>query len=353
MDEINNDREYIDFLVDIKDRIRKAQYSALKAANIELVSLYWDIGRKIVEKQSELGWGKSVVEQLSKDLRAEYPGSRGFSSQNLWNMRFCYLELQFNSNLQTLFREIGWSNLIVILSKCKDNSEREFYMLHTKKFGWTFRVLIHQIENMTYEKYLLNQTNFDRVLPGDYKHQANLAVKDHYTFDFLELAGEHSERELESALINNIRAFLSEMGYWFTYVGNQFRVQVGEKEFFIDLLLYHRKLRSLIAIELKIGEFQPEYKGKMEFYLTALNKQYKDENENDSIGIIICKTKDRTVVEYSLSSAVHPIGVASYETTPNLPEKYKKYLPSAEEITDKLSFVRNLIGDSKDKIYDA
>ncbi|OGU14601.1 MAG: hypothetical protein A2X61_05925 [Ignavibacteria bacterium GWB2_35_12] len=339
--------DYADFLTEIKERIRKAQYQALKIANNELISLYLFIGNSIIEKQNNLGWGKGVVEQLSKDLRLEYPGVQGFSVQNLWNMRFCYNELQDKPKLQTLSREIGWSNLIAVLTKCKDNFEREFYLLHTKKFGWTYRVLIHQIENKTYEKYLLNQTNFDEVMPEKYKNQAKLAVKDFYTFDFLELSEEHSEHELETALIKNIQSFLTEMGHWFTFVGSQFRLQVGDKEFFIDLLLYHRKLRSLIAIELKIGEFQPEYKGKMEFYLTALNKQVKDENENDSIGIIICKSKDRTVVEYSLSSATHPIGVASYETSPNLPAEYRDYLPSPEDISDKLSLVRNLLDNSE------
>ncbi len=233
----------------------------------------------------------------------------------------------------------------MILTKCKDPQKREFYLLHVKKFGWTKDVLIHQIENKTYEKYLLNQTSFDRTLPEEYAHQAKLAVKDHYTFDFLELADEHSEHELEQALVRNIRKFLIEMGAWFTFVGNQFRIEVGDKEYFIDLLLFHRKLRRFVAVELKIGEFQPEYKGKMEFYLTVLNDRYKEDDENDAIGIIICKSKDKTVVEYSLKTATQPIGVATYSTSPRLPEEYRKYLPAPEVIAEHLTIVQEMMGD--------
>lgn len=181
----------------MKERIKQAQYKALKMVNYELVNLYWDLGQLIVTKQQTLGWGKSVVEQLSKDLQMAFPSHNGFSTPNLWNMRLVYLELYDKPNLQTLSREIGWSHLVQVVNKCKDNLEREFYLLHVRKFGWTYRVLTHQIENKTYEKYLLNQTNFDKILPDDYKHQALLAIKDHYTFDFLELSGEHSEFELD------------------------------------------------------------------------------------------------------------------------------------------------------------
>lgn len=181
-----------------------------------------------------------------------------------------YSEYQSVENLQPLVAEISWTKHIVILNKCKDSLERQFYILSTKKFGWTKNVLIHQIENKTYEKYLLNQTNFDNTLPETIKNQAVLAVKDEYIFDFLELSDKHSERELELALIQNIRNFLLEMGHFYTFVGNQFRLAVADKEYSIDLLLYHRQLQCLIAIDLKVGEFIPEYKCKMEYYLTVL-----------------------------------------------------------------------------------
>lgn len=345
----HTNHDYVSFVAEAKERIRQSQYEALKAVNQELIRLYWDLGRMIVEKQQHQGWGKSVVEQLAKDIQAEYPGIQGFSTTNLWNMRMFYTEIQQQPKLQPLVGEIGWSKNIVILTRCKDPLEREFYLLHVKKFGWTKNVLIHQIENNTYAKYLLNQTNFDRTLPDEYKHQAKLAVKDHYTFDFLELADEHSEHELELALVRHIRKFLIEMGAWFTFVGNQFRLEVGDKEYFIDLLLFHRKLRRFVAVELKIGEFQPEYKGKMEFYLTVLNEQYKEADEQDAIGIIICKSKDKTVVEYSLKTATQPIGVATYSTSPLLPEEYRQYLPAPEVIAERLAIVREALGDESEE----
>jgi predicted nuclease of restriction endonuclease-like (RecB) superfamily len=340
-------QEYEQFLSLIKERIYESKYRALKAVNDELIALYWDLGKIIVQKQQEEGWGKSIVEKLSADLKESNLGVQGFSVSNLWYMRQFYLEYKDKPNLQPLVGEIGWSHNTVIFSKCKDDLEREFYILHTKKFGWTKNVLIHQIENKTYQKYLLNQTNFDNTLPADYSYQASLSIKDNYTFDFLELSEQHSEYDLENALISNIRKFLAEMGHWYTFVGNQYRLTVGENEYFIDLLLYHRKLRALIAIELKVGDFLPEYKGKMEFYLTALNRNLKEENENDAIGIIICKSKDKTVVEYSLSSSNHPIGVSTYTTNSNLPQDYQKYIPDKETISRKLEQVRVAFNSNK------
>jgi predicted nuclease of restriction endonuclease-like (RecB) superfamily len=248
-----------------------------------------------------------------------------------------YTEYQAVEFLVPLVREISWSKHITILKKCKNNQERQFYILSTKKFGWTKNVLIHQIENQTFEKYLLNQTNFEITLPEAIKNQAHLAVKDEYTFDFLNLADEYSESELEQALIQNIRSFLIELGHNYTFVGNQYKVTVSDKEYFIDLLLYHRHLRCLIAVELKIGEFLPEYKGKMEFYLAVLNDSIKLPHENEAIGIIICKSKDRTIVEYSLKSSAMPIGVATYNTTSVLPKEYQGLLPSSSEISNKIN----------------
>jgi predicted nuclease of restriction endonuclease-like (RecB) superfamily len=248
-----------------------------------------------------------------------------------------YSEYQPVEFLVPLVREISWSKHITILKKCKNNQERQFYILSTKKFGWTKNVLIHQIENKTFEKYLLNQTNFESTLPKAIQNQAHLAVKDEYTFDFLNLADEHTESELENALIKNVRNFLLEMGHQFAFIGNQYKLALEDKEYFIDLLLYHRQLQCLIAIELKIGEFLPEYKGKMEFYLSLLNEKIKLPTENDSIGIIICKEKNRTVVEYSLKTSQVPIGVATYTLTDKLPKNYQNLLPSSKEISDKIN----------------
>ena len=324
---------YPDLLAEIKERIRLAQYAALKAVNTELVGLYWDIGRMIVDRQADAQHGSSIAEQLSKDLRSEFPGISGFSRRNVFYMREFYLLYRKDERVQPLVAQIGWSHNLVILQRCKDPLEREFYILMTHKFGWSKNVLIHQIDNQSYEKSLLGQTNFDQSLTPELRAQAKLAVKDEYNFDFLEMGEEHSERELERALINRIENFLRAMGGMFAFMGSQYRLKVDGKEFFIDLLLFHRRLRCLVAIDLKIGEFQPEFVGKMQFYLTALDRQVRQEDENPSIGIILCKEKNRTVVEYALHDARKPIGVATYEITRTLPKSLKGQLPSPKEIS--------------------
>lgn len=316
----------------IKERVRSAQYAALKAVNTELVGLYWDIGRMIAERQEKAGWGRSVVDNLSADLRQEFPGVAGFSVQNLWYMRQFYLEYSGHERLQLLVGEIAWAHNLVIISKCKPPLEREFYIRMTRKFGWSKNVLIHQIDNQSYEKSLLGQTNFDQALTPELRAQAKLAVKDEYTFDFLELGEEHSERELERALIARIEDFLRTMGGMFAFMGSQYRLEIDGEEFFIDLLLFHRRLRCLVAIELKIGKFKPEFVGKMQFYLTALDRQVRKEDENPSIGIILCKEKTRTIIEYALYDARKPIGVATYEITKTLPKELRGQLPQPEEI---------------------
>ncbi len=328
--------DYPRLLAEIKERIRSAQYQALKAVNRELVGLYWDIGRMIVERQEAEGWGKSVVERLSGDLRQEFPGVSGFSVQNLWYMRQFYSEYHGEERLQPLVGEIAWAHNLAIMSKCKDPLEREFYIRMTRKFGWSKNVLIHQIENQSYEKSLLGQTNFDQALTPELRAQAKLAVKDEYTFDFLELGEEHGERELERALIARIEEFLRAMGGMFAFMGSQYRLEVDGDEYFIDLLLFHRHLKALVAIELKIGKFLPEHVGKMQFYLTALDRQVRQVDENPSIGIILCKEKKRTVVEYALHDARKPIGVATYEITKTLPKALKGQLPSPQEISQLL-----------------
>lgn len=279
--------EYLDFRNEITSRIRSAQYEALKAVNKEMIALYWEIGRRITKQQAALGWGKSVVENLSRDIQKEFPGIKGFGVSNMWDMARFYAEYRSNEILQPLVGEISWSKHIVILTKCKETRQRQFYILSTKKYGWTKDVLINKIEAKTYENYLLGQSNFDTTLPEKIKSQAILALKDEYTFDLVGLSEEHSEYELEQAIIKNIRAFLMEFGPDFAFVGNQYRIEVDGKEYFIDLLLYNRRLQAMIAIELKIGEFLPEYKGKMEFYLNVLNDTVRLPHENPAIGIII------------------------------------------------------------------
>jgi predicted nuclease of restriction endonuclease-like (RecB) superfamily len=332
---------YKNFLSEIKLRIRSAQYEALKAVNKEAIQLNWDIGKSIVEKQEELGWGKSVVEQLSKDLQTEFPGQSGWSARNLWRMKQFYETYRKNEFLPPLVAEIGWTHNCIILEKCKDDLQREFYVRMTRKYGWTKDVLTNQIEGNSYSLYLTNQTNFEQTLPGKYKNQAILAVKDEYNFDFLALADKHSERELETALVNNIRQFLIEMGGDFAFLGNQYRVEDDGDEYFIDLLLFHRRLKSLVAVELKIGNFIPEYAGKMQFYLSILNEKVKLQDENPSIGIIICKEKKRTRVEYALRNSDQPIGVSTYRLTHKLPKEFEGLLPSPEKIAENIKLINN------------
>ena len=335
---------YGSFIKEIKDLIYRRQYEAMKKVNVELLQLYWEIGGEIERKQHEQGWGKSVVEVLAKELQKEFPGVQGFSARNLWLMRRFYVEYSGNAILHPLGAEInlvpippilldiGWKKNTIIMEKCKDLTQREFYIKMTKRYGWTKDVLINNIENKAFEKYLTNQTNFDETVPEKYRLQAKLAVKDDYNFDFLEMGIEHSEAELEAAIMKNVRTFLIEMGGDFAFIGNQYLLQVGSENYHIDLLLFHRRLKSLIAIELKVGDFTPEYAGKMQFYLTALDETKKLPDENPSIGIIICKSKERTIVEYALKSSDKPIGVATYSLHDSLPENLRSLLPSPDEI---------------------
>jgi len=330
---------YTELLASLKTRIRSAQYEALKAVNKELISLYWDIGKMIVKQQVKEGWGKAVVENLASDLQKEFPGMQGFSARNVWYMRTFYAEYSANTKLQPMVAEISWTKNVVILERCKDDLEREFYIRMTRRMGWTKNVLIHQIDNKTYEKTILNQTNFDKALPDKINKQAKLAVKDEYTFDFLELGEDHSEMELERALMAKINRFLIEMGGAFTFLGNQYRLEVDGNEFFIDILLYHRRLKSLVAVELKIGEFKPEFAGKMQFYLTALDKHVRLKGENSSIGIILCRSKNKTIVEYTLKDTKKPIGVAKYKTVKKVPSDLRNELPAPEQIMELLDSV--------------
>jgi len=324
--------EYITVLAEIKERVRSAQYAALRAVNKELVALYWDIGRIIVERQADAKHGAAIVERLAADLQAEFPGIAGFSRRNIFQMREFSLAYCDLPKVQPLVAQIAWTHNVIVMQRCKDPLEREFYIRMTKKFGWTKNVLRHQIEILSYQATVLGQTNFDRALTPKLRTQAKLAVRDEYTFDFLELGEQHSERELERALIARIEHFLRAMGGLFAFVGSQFRLEVGDKEYFLDLLLFHRRLRCLVAIDLKIGEFEPESIGKMQFYLTALDRQVREQGEGPPIGIILCKEKDRTIVEYSLQDARKPIGVATYRTVKRLPRELKGQFPAPEVI---------------------
>lgn len=331
---------YQQILTDIVGKIKSAQTRAMVSVNRELIAIYQEIGRTIHEQQQTAEWGDSVVRQLAKDLQNAFPGMKGFSARNLWRMKDFYASYQGNEKVTALLALISWTHHVVIMEKCKDNLEREFYIRMTKKNGWSYRVLMNQIDNRTYEKTIISQSNFEKNLPVNMMPEAKLAVKDEYAFDFLELGEDHSEHELEHAILQNIEKFLREMGNVYAFMGSQYRLEVGDQEFFIDLLLYHRKLKSLVAIELKVGPFIPEYVGKMQFYLAVLNDTVRIEDENPSIGIILCKEKNRTIVEYSLKETNKPINVAAYKTTDKLPKELKDELPTPEQIARLLDYIR-------------
>ncbi|WP_349244718.1 PDDEXK nuclease domain-containing protein [Anaerobaca lacustris] len=324
--------EYGRLLAEIRERVRSAQYEALRVVNKELVALYWDIGRMIVERQKDAVHGAAIAERLAEDLRGEFPGMGGFSRRNIFYMREFYTVYRGNRKVQPLVAQIAWTHNLVIIQRCKDPLEREFYIRMTRKFGWSKNALIHHIENQSYEKTLLGQTNFDQAVTPERRAQAKLAVKDDYTFDFLELGEPHAERELERAMVSRIEGFLQVMGGLFAFVGRQYRLEVDGREYSVDLLLFHRRLRCLVAVELKVGEFEPEHVGKMQFYLAALDDRAREEDENPSIGIILCKEKRRTIVEYALRDARRPIGVATYRIIRRLPRELKGQLPSPEQI---------------------
>ncbi len=328
---------YHALLKDVKERIRAAQYEALRAVNKELVSLYWDIGRLIAKRQQGVTWGRAVVRKLAIDLQSGFPGMAGFSERNIWYMRKFYLQYHDSPKLQPLVAEINWSHHIIILNKCKSDEERIFYMNQIRRFGWSKNVLIHQIEVFAYKKSLTVQSNYPVHLSQDLMPHLDGTLKDEYTFDFLELADSYNEKQLEFAILAKVEPFLREMGGMFSFIGSQFHLEVGQKEFFIDLLLYHRHLRCLVAIELKVAEFVPEYVGKMQFYLAALDSHVRAKGENPSIGIILCKSKDRTIVEYALRESKKPIGVATYRIVRKLPKNLRHELPGPEKVEKLLS----------------
>lgn len=324
-------REYINFLSEIKARIVSARIQAVRSVNHELIKLYWDIGKSIVGRQEKYGWGQSVVEQLSRDLNREYENLEGFSPDNLWRMRMFYLEYKGSSKLAQLVPEIPWGHNILIMQKVKSSAEREYYIKACKDFGWSRNVLLNQIKAGAYALSLKQKAhNFSKALPAHLAEQADESMKSVYNLDFLSITKPVLERELEKRLVEKMRQFILELGFGFSFIGNQYRLTLGNNEYFIDLLFYNRKLKCLVALELKTGKFEPEYAGKMDFYLHLLDEQVKMKDENPSIGIVLCADKDNIVVEYALRSVKKPVGVAEYYLTKKLPKAFKGKLPDAE-----------------------
>lgn len=329
--------DYLPFLEEIKGKIKSARIQAYRKANKELILLYNEIGEKIVEKQEQLGWGKGIVEKLSYDLKKEFPGLSGYSAQNLWYIRQFYLTYRDFPNLQQLVGEIPWGQNLVIMSRVKDYKGREFYIRKTFEYGWTRDVLVHQIETGAHlEIDAKKMHNFPQVLPEHLAEQADKALKDSYILDFLDISKPLHERQLEKKLIVRFKDFITELGLGFCFIGSQYKIKLNDKEYFIDLLFFHRKLRSLVAIELKIGAFKPEYAGKMNFYLNILDNFVRMPEENPSIGIIICKDRNQFDVEYALKRINSPIGVSGYKMIRELPSDLQKELPTIEELREGL-----------------
>jgi len=382
--------EYRQFIEDLKARVTAAHISAARAVNRNLILLYWDIGRAIVEKQQTLGWGESVVEMVSTDLRRAFPEVSGFSSRNVWYMRRFYeaytnpeflaqavgeierskrnqilpqavadlpdkakageavilrqpvAELKLGDTgvsaefLPQLVAEIPWGHHRLILDKIADPAARLYYLQATARFGWSRNVLLNQIKAGAYERAVKEKKthNFPLALPEYLVEQADEMLKSSYNLEFLGIHREVKERELEDRLISRLQAFLLELGYGFCFVGRQHRLTLGQKEYFVDLLFYHRFLKALVAFELKVGPFEPEYAGKMDFYLNLLNDKERAPGDQLSIGIILCAEKDDVEVEYALSTKRNPIGVAVYRLQSKLPSELKGKLPTAHQLSE-------------------
>lgn len=329
--------EYADFLASIKADVRRSQVKAALAVNRELVLLYWRIGNGILAKQKELGWGAKVVEQISLDLRLEFPAMKGFSPRNLKYMRVfaeTYPDEQF---VQQLVAQIPWGHNVRIIDKVKDPATREFYTNKTIENGWSRNILEIQIESGLHFRQGKAITNFDPTLPKPQSDLAQQLLKSPYNFDFLGLGDEAHERDIEAAMMRHIRDYLLELGIGFAFVGSQYRLDVGGEEFFIDQLFYHLKLRRYVVLELKAGKFKPEYLGKLNFYLSAIDASLRQDGDDTSVGLILCKEENKTVAEYALRDMAKPIGISSFELTKILPKELSGSLPTIEEIEAELS----------------
>ncbi len=391
--------DYKDWLKALKARLRRVQLKAAVAVNQELLRFYWELGADIVERQEQAAWGSGFLRQLSVDLRAEFPELKGFSLSNLKHIRqwvrFYCRDLpigqqaagQLKERGQTgtvdgtmdatvdeapprgqqlvaqtgppapshsldeivaLVTQIPWWHNVVIITKCRSQDEALYYVRNTLAHGWSRAVLTHQIESGLWQREGKAITNFDAALPPERSDLAAQTLKDPYVFDFLTLTKEHTERDLERALVAQITDFLLELGAGFAYIGRQVPIQVGEREFFLDLLFYHTRLHCYVVVELKVTDFEPEYAGKLNFYLKAVDEQFRREGDEASIGILLCKSRDRTVVEYALSDVHKPIGVSEYQLTHALPEHFKSSLPSIEALEAELG----LLGRDRDSDED-
>ncbi|WP_367066373.1 PDDEXK nuclease domain-containing protein [Oryzisolibacter sp. LB2S] len=328
---------YADWLAELKARIHGAQQRAALAVNRELVLLYWQIGSDILERQQREGWGAKVIERLAHDLRTAFPDMKGFSRANLLYMRAFAQAWPDSAIVQQAVGHLPWGHNLVLLSKLKNPEQRLAYAERAITHGWSRNVLEMHIETRLLEREGKAVTNFDLRLPASGTDLARQSLKDPYLFDFLRIGEEAGEREIEAALVQHITQFLLELGAGFAFVGRQVLLDVGGDEFFIDLLFYHLKLRCYVVIELKGGKFKPEHLGQLGFYLTAVDRQIKSEHDNPTIGLLLCKSKNKVVAEYALGDKAQPMGVAEYKLLQSLPAELQTSLPSIEQIEAELA----------------
>ena len=330
---------YDDFLRTLKERIRTAQVRAALSVNQELVLLYWQIGRDILQRQQKQGWGAKVIDRLSADLGQAFPDMKGFSPRNLKYMRALATAYPDEQFVQQVVAQIPWGHNVRILDRVKESAEQEWYIRKTIENGWSRDILELQIESRLYYRQGNALTNFDRTLPPLQSDLAQQLLKDPYNFDFLTLSDDAHERDLERGLLSHIKDFLLELGKGFAFVGSQYRLDVGGEEFFLDLLFYQLHLRCFLVIDLKWRGFKPEDAGKMNFYLSAVDDLLRHEADQPSIGLILCKTKNKIVAEYALRDTNKPIGISEFRLTEMLPEELQGSLPTIEELEAKLSVV--------------
>jgi len=335
-DLISTSKGYQELLALLKNQIRTAQVRAAVAVNNELVLLYWGIGKQILTRQKEDGWGTRVIERLAKDLRSEFPDMQGLSPRNLGYMKAFAEAWPDESILQQLAAKLPWFHNCVLLDKVKDTVERTWYIQQAIQNGWSRNVLVLQIESGLYRRQGKAITNFQATLPAPQSDLAQQLIKDPYNFDFLTLTSEAQERDLERGLLVHLRQFLIELGTGFAFVGSQVPLEVGGEDFKLDLLFYHLKLRSYVVIDLKMTPFKPEYAGKMNFYLSAVDDMLRHPDDQPSIGLILCKTKNRIIAEYALRNTATPMGISEFRHLETLPEQLKGTLPTIEEIEAEL-----------------
>jgi len=339
---------YGNLLSDIKTRIRQAQVKATLSANAEMITMYWDIGRMIHKRQKEEGWGAGVIPCLAKDIQNELSEIKGFSERNIKFMVQLYKEYQVDvaigkqpvsqlENMKQIVSQLPWGHNILLMQRIKDIDVRLWYMEQTIQNGWSRDTLGLMIKSSAHLRQGKAVSNFSLTLPDPQSDLARQSLKDPYIFDFLTLTEPFNEREMETEMIKHLEKFLLELGAGFSFVGRQYQLTISDKDFYIDLLFYHLKLRCFIVIELKKGDFKPEYAGKMNFYCSAVDDLLKHQTDQPTIGLILCQTKDRILAEYALRDVHKPIGISEYELTRSLPDNLKSSLPSIEEIEAELS----------------